>query len=70
VRSHATAHARRYHEMKQVEDVLRQLGIEPTMTAATVRFFERSGSLGLRDSFRTTPSDMDEVVGFFNSRLK
>ena len=70
VRSHATAHTRRYHEMKQVEDVLRQLGIEPTMTAATVRFFERSGTLGLRDRFATTPTDMDDVIGFFNAGLK
>jgi 3-hydroxyisobutyrate dehydrogenase-like beta-hydroxyacid dehydrogenase len=70
VRSHATAHVRRYHEMKQVEDVLRQLGIEPTMTAATVRFFERSGSLGLQDTFRTIPSEMDDVVRFFSGRLQ
>ena len=69
VRSHATAHARRYHEMKQVEDVLRQLRIEPTMTSATVRFFERSRALGLSDRFTTTPSDMDEVIRHFNERL-
>ena len=69
VRSHATAHSRRYHEMKQVAGVLRQLGIEPTMTAATVDFFERSGSLGLHENFRTTPSDMDEVIRFFDQRL-
>lgn len=69
VRSHATAHARRYHEMKQVAEVLRQLGIEPTMTAATVAFFARSGSLGLKQAFDTTPATMDEVVRFFNERL-
>lgn len=69
VRSHATAHARRYHEMKQVADVLRQLGIEPTMTAATEAFFGRSGSLGLQEKFSSTPTSMDEVVRFFNERL-
>jgi 3-hydroxyisobutyrate dehydrogenase-like beta-hydroxyacid dehydrogenase len=70
VRSHATAHARRHAEMKQVAGVLRQLGIEPTMTSATVAFFERSGSLGLHEKFAKTPADMDEVIRFFNSRLK
>jgi 3-hydroxyisobutyrate dehydrogenase-like beta-hydroxyacid dehydrogenase len=64
VRSHASAHARRYHEMKQVAGVLRELGIEPTVTAATEAFFQRSGRLGL-----TPAQSMDEVVRFFNESL-
>jgi 3-hydroxyisobutyrate dehydrogenase-like beta-hydroxyacid dehydrogenase len=70
VRSHATAHARRYHEMTQVANVLRQLGVEPTMTAATEAFFKRSGSLGLQEKFTAAPAGMDEVVRFFNERLE
>jgi 3-hydroxyisobutyrate dehydrogenase-like beta-hydroxyacid dehydrogenase len=70
VRSHATAHARRHHEMKQVANVLRQLGVEPTVTAATEAFFRRSGALGLGERFKTTPSSMDELVRFFNERLR
>ena len=69
VRSHATAHSRRYHEMKQVAGVLRDLGIEPTMTAATEAFFERSTRMQLHERFAATPADMDEVVRFFNERL-
>ena len=69
VRSHATAHARRYHEMKQVVNVLRQLGVEPTITVATEAFFRRSGSLGLQDKFKATPATMDEFVQFMNERL-
>jgi 3-hydroxyisobutyrate dehydrogenase-like beta-hydroxyacid dehydrogenase len=69
VRSHATAHSRRYHEMKQVANVLRQLGLEPTMTAATEAFFQRSASLGLQERFGAAPATMDEVVRFFNERL-
>lgn len=70
VRSHATAHARRYHEMKQVANVLRQLGVEPTVTSATEAFFQRSGTLGLGDRFKTTPAAMDELVRFFDERLR
>lgn len=70
VRSHATAHARRYHEMKQVANVLRELGIEPTMTAATEAFFQRSGSLGLQEKFTATPKELDDVVRFFNAKLR
>jgi len=69
VRSHATAHARRYHEIKQVAGVLRQLGVEPMVTAATEAFFQRSGSLGLQEQFKTTPATMDELVKFLNQRL-
>jgi len=69
VRSHATAHARRYHEMKQVAGVLRQLGIEPTMTGATEAFFRRSGAIGLQERFEAAPAAMDDVVRFFNERL-
>ena len=70
VRSHATAHARRYHEMVQVAGVLRQLGVEPTITAATEAFFRRSGTLGLEGVFKTTPATMDELVRYFNQRLQ
>jgi 3-hydroxyisobutyrate dehydrogenase-like beta-hydroxyacid dehydrogenase len=69
VRSHATAHARRYHEMKQVAGVLRQLGIEPVMTGATEVFFGRSGTLGLEEKFGAAPATIDEVVRHFNERL-
>jgi 3-hydroxyisobutyrate dehydrogenase-like beta-hydroxyacid dehydrogenase len=64
VRTHAGAHARRYHEVKQVAEVLRGLGIEPTITAATERFFERSGRLGI-----TPAASADEVVRAFNEKL-
>lgn len=70
VRSHATAHARRYQEMKQVANVLRQLGIEPLMTAATEAFFRRSGSLGLQEKFTATPKEIDDVARFFNAKLQ
>jgi 3-hydroxyisobutyrate dehydrogenase-like beta-hydroxyacid dehydrogenase len=60
VRTHASAHERRHHEMQQVEEVLRGLGVDPLVTAATVRFFARSGRLGLQPA-----KDMDEVIRFF-----
>ena len=64
VRTHAGAHERRYHEVKQVAGVLRDLGIEPTITAATEAFFARSGTLGLKPA-----ANMDEVVRHFAERL-
>ena len=64
VRTHGGAHGRRYHEVRQVAEVLRGLGIEPTITSATERFFERSGQLGL-----TAAEKADDVIRTFNERL-
>ncbi|HUJ88139.1 MAG TPA: DUF1932 domain-containing protein [Burkholderiales bacterium] len=70
VRSHASAHSRRYHEVKQVANVLRQLGMEPTITSATEAFFRRSGSLGLSERFAAPAATMDEVVRYFDLKLE
>ena len=64
VRTHSGAHARRHHEVKQVAEVLRGLGIEPTITAATQEFFARSGRLGI-----TPVATADDVIRMFNERL-
>ena len=69
VRSHALAHERRYHEMVQVAEVLRELGLEPVMTAATEALFERSLSLGLAAAFAEKPETMDEVIEVMERKL-
>lgn len=68
--SHVSAHERRYHEMVQVAEVMRALGIEPVMTAATEEFFERSRSLGLERAFPDKPAAMDQVIRVFDERLR
>ena len=70
LRTHATAHARRYHEVQQVAEVLRGLGLEPVMTAATKAIFSRSQTLGFQEKFTTTPASVDEVVRFVSDRLR
>jgi 3-hydroxyisobutyrate dehydrogenase-like beta-hydroxyacid dehydrogenase len=70
VRSHATAHARRHQEVRQVANVLRRLELDPVMTAATEALFERSCGLGLRQRFPETPAAMDDVVRYFNEKLR
>lgn len=62
IATHATAHERRYHEVVQVGAELRALGIEPIMTAATERFFQRSRELGLKDAFGANKPTAAEVV--------
>jgi 3-hydroxyisobutyrate dehydrogenase-like beta-hydroxyacid dehydrogenase len=64
VRTHSGAHARRRDEVKQVVSVLRELGVEPIVTAATLSLFERSGRLGLEPA----PS-ADDVIRFFDEKL-
>ena len=62
MRTHGNAHARRYHEMVQVEALLRDLGVEPLLTAATTAFFERSTRLGLSRALQSNPGSFEEVI--------
>lgn len=69
VRTHANACDRRYYEMVQVLETMREIGVEPVMTEATTRFFERSLSLGLKEAFRERPDTHQNVIDFMESRL-
>jgi len=69
VRTHGTAHVRRYHEMVQVEALLRELGLDPPMTAATVALFERSNRVGLKDRFPAPPKSATEVIAALDASL-
>jgi 3-hydroxyisobutyrate dehydrogenase len=69
MRTHGSAHARRYHEMVQVEALLRELGVEPLLTSATTAFFERSTRLVLSKAFPENPKDPDEVLAALDELL-
>ena len=69
VRTHATAHARRFHEMVQVHALLREMGLDAPMTAATVALFERSGRVGLKDRFAAAPGSAAEVIAALDAGL-
>ncbi len=70
IRTHATAHERRYHEMVQVQDLLAELGLDPIMTGATRALFERSTELELAESFTEPPGSPTEVIAALNARLR
>ena len=70
VRTHALAHGRRYHEVVQVAGVLREIGLEPIMTAGTQALFERSLGLGLEETFSEKPETMSEVIEVMERRLR
>jgi 3-hydroxyisobutyrate dehydrogenase-like beta-hydroxyacid dehydrogenase len=69
VRTHASAYERRYHEMIQVEETVRDLGLEPVMTAATRALFARSCDLGLDDAFPDGAERWDAVIAFLERQL-
>ncbi len=69
VRTHGTAHERRFHEMVQVQAALRDLGLDAPMTAGTVKLFERSTRLRLKDRFAAAPADAAEVIAELDTRL-
>jgi 3-hydroxyisobutyrate dehydrogenase-like beta-hydroxyacid dehydrogenase len=60
-RSHGTAHERRYHEMLQVLETMRELGVEPIMTEATTALFKRSVAMDLASRLESA-SDLRNAV--------
>lgn len=67
--THAMAYKRRYHEMVQVVETMRELGVDPIMTAGTEAFFKRSLSLDLTEAFPEKPGCIMEVVHYMESKL-
>jgi 3-hydroxyisobutyrate dehydrogenase-like beta-hydroxyacid dehydrogenase len=62
IRTHATAHERRYHEVVQVAEEMRALGLDPIMTAATEAVFSRSVEIGLKEKLPDQPVTVDAVI--------
>ena len=67
--THATAHGRRSHEMLQVRDVLRELGLDAPMTDATISLFGRSNKVALKDAFTTPPATFADVIAELDARI-
>ncbi|MGE5170386.1 MAG: DUF1932 domain-containing protein [Rudaea sp.] len=70
VRTHSTAYGRRYHEMLQVADVLRELRVDAPMTAATLALFERSTRVALKDAFPVPPASPTDVTAALDARIE
>ena len=70
VRSHATAHRRRYYEMEQVLETLASLGFQPLMTQAVRDFFYRSVACGLGEEFTREPSEIGDLLRALAHRLQ
>jgi 3-hydroxyisobutyrate dehydrogenase-like beta-hydroxyacid dehydrogenase len=70
IRTHPVAFKRRYHEMVQVVETLKEMGVEPLMTEGTKDFFKRSCALGLEKAFKTKPESFWDVPNYLERELK
>ena len=70
IRTHPVAFERRYHEMVQVVETLKEMGVEPLMTEGTKDFFKRSCALGLEKAFNTKPESFWDVPNYMERELK
>ncbi len=70
IQTHAVAYERRYHEMVQVTETMREIGVEPIMTEATTAFFKRSLALDLDSAFPEKPQSFEAVVEHMEERLR
>lgn len=68
IQTHAVAFSRRHHEIAEVAETMRQIGMDPLMTAATERFFARSCSLGLERAFPEKPATPGAVIEFMEGK--
>jgi len=62
MKSHAIAYERRFHEMEQVIETMKEIGISPILTQATLEYFKQSITLNLRSYFPEAPASADEVI--------
>lgn len=69
ITSHAVACKRRRDEMFQVEDVVRNLGLNPIMSSAAREIFERSTDKGLDGAFDEPVGDVDTVIAWLSREL-
>ncbi len=69
VRTHPGACERRYWELVQVRQTVRELGLDPLMTQAAETFFERSRWLGFSQAFSESPAAAEQVIRFMSQRL-
>ena len=61
IKTHPGASERRYHEMEQVLETLKELGVDPVMTRGTTEFFRKSTESGLAARFTRKPDTVWDV---------
>ncbi len=61
IRTHPRACERRYHEMVQVVETLKELHLDPLMTRGTLDFFQKSRASGVEKAFDSKPENFWEV---------
>ena len=66
--SHVYASKRRYFEMEQVVETVKELGFDPIMSIATTKFFDRSVKMGIGEFFTEKPQSIKEVIDFFEKK--
>lgn len=70
IQTHAVAYERRYHEMVQVTETMREIGIDPIMSDATTAVFRRSLGLDLDSAFPEKPQSFQAVVEHMEEKLR
>ncbi len=70
IKTHPLAFERRYHEILQVIETLKEIHVEPVITQGTLHFFERSSTIKWDESFQEKPKDFLEVSRFMEEYLR
>ena len=66
--THATANKRRYYEMLQVLEAMREIGVKPLVSEGTTSYFKQSVDTGLTEAFAVKPGTINELISFIEAR--
>jgi 3-hydroxyisobutyrate dehydrogenase-like beta-hydroxyacid dehydrogenase len=70
MRSHAVACERRYYEMLQVVETMKELDIEPVMSERIAVYFKQSVDMDMSKVFHEKPESFHEVTKFISENLR
>jgi hypothetical protein len=61
------ANERRYYEMLQVVETMREIGIKPIITNGTTAYFKQSREYNFRNHFNEKPDSIYEVIDYMET---
>lgn len=67
--THPFACKRRFHEMQYVVETIREMGLDPILSAAVMSFFGRSSTFGLAEEVANRPTDPRNTINVIASHL-
>ena len=70
IQTHPGACERRHHEVEQILETMREVGVDPVVTEGVETLFKRSSGLGMKGRFAEKPDDLWKVIDALDGKLR